>query len=197
MKTRIGLRERKRRALLDTIHKEAVALFAKHGYDAVTVEQIAEMAKVSRSTFFRHFPTKEAAVLYNSLDPDLINTFRAQSPDITTIQALRKTLSQIFLNSATNSQENKLHEQRMTLIRTVPKLRMAMLDEASTNMNLLAGLIAERSKRSKDDLAVRTLASTLMGIAIGVLSDQDNSIHENYLSRFDQALEQLEAGFLL
>jgi AcrR family transcriptional regulator len=36
----------------------AVDLFTEQGYDATTVAQIAELAGVTKSTFFRHFPDK-------------------------------------------------------------------------------------------------------------------------------------------
>ena len=40
----------------------ALALFAQHGFDATTVDQIAAQARVGRTTFFRLFPTKESVV---------------------------------------------------------------------------------------------------------------------------------------
>lgn len=40
----------------------AIDLFARHGYDQTSVEQIAQAAGVSRSTFFRQFGGKEDVV---------------------------------------------------------------------------------------------------------------------------------------
>jgi AcrR family transcriptional regulator len=51
-------REETRRRLVEA----AFALFEAHGYDQVTVDQIAEAAGVSRRTFFRHFPSKEKVI---------------------------------------------------------------------------------------------------------------------------------------
>ncbi|WP_307833550.1 TetR/AcrR family transcriptional regulator [Pimelobacter simplex] len=41
----------------------AFELFAGQGYDATTVDEIATRAGTGRSTFFRHFPTKDDVVL--------------------------------------------------------------------------------------------------------------------------------------
>jgi AcrR family transcriptional regulator len=57
-----SLRERKKADVRNTLVGTAVALFLKKGFDAVTVDEIVEKANVSRSTFFRYFPTKEAIV---------------------------------------------------------------------------------------------------------------------------------------
>ena len=55
-----SLRERKRDALSQKLQEVAYDLFVKHGFDDVTVADISEGAMVSRRTFFRLFPTKEA-----------------------------------------------------------------------------------------------------------------------------------------
>lgn len=45
------------------VQAHAVRLFTDHGYDAVTVADVAEAAGVSAMTVYRHFPTKEDLVL--------------------------------------------------------------------------------------------------------------------------------------
>lgn len=54
-----GLRERRRVELRQRIDRVALELFARDGYDAVTVETIAAEVGVSLSTLFRHVASKE------------------------------------------------------------------------------------------------------------------------------------------
>lgn len=54
-----GRRERKRQQQLDHIADTAWALFEAEGFDAVTMERIADAADVSKVTLYRHFPVKE------------------------------------------------------------------------------------------------------------------------------------------
>jgi AcrR family transcriptional regulator len=53
-----------------------------------TVSQIAEVAEVSESTFFRYFPTKEEVVPWDDFDPLIVEAFRAQPAGSTPIQML-------------------------------------------------------------------------------------------------------------
>jgi AcrR family transcriptional regulator len=57
-----SLRARKKQQTHDELVLAAVELFAKKGYEATTVDDIAERANYSRATFFRYFPSKEDAV---------------------------------------------------------------------------------------------------------------------------------------
>lgn len=55
-----GRRERKRVQQLDHLADTAWALFEAEGFEAVTMERIAERADVSKVTLYRYFPVKEA-----------------------------------------------------------------------------------------------------------------------------------------
>lgn len=55
-----GRRERKRQQTADLLVDAAMELFEAHGYDAVTMEQIAAAADVAKGTLYNHFPVKEA-----------------------------------------------------------------------------------------------------------------------------------------
>jgi AcrR family transcriptional regulator len=54
-----GRRERKKRELRRRIYDEAGRLFLRQGYDATTVEQIAEAADVAQATLFNYYPSKD------------------------------------------------------------------------------------------------------------------------------------------
>jgi AcrR family transcriptional regulator len=76
---RPGLRERKRQRTLSEIQRVALDLFGRQGYEATTIEQIAEEAEVSPSTVFRYFPTKEDLVLNDEYDPLLLAAIGGRS----------------------------------------------------------------------------------------------------------------------
>lgn len=85
-----SLRDRRRAELLSQIQHTAHALFAEHGFDAVTTEDIAAAAGISISTYFRHAPTKEGLLV----DPvreaisEMLDSFSARPADESAVEVL-------------------------------------------------------------------------------------------------------------
>ncbi|MFF9022186.1 acyl-CoA-like ligand-binding transcription factor [Streptomyces eurythermus] len=57
------LAQRKRQLVADELTQAALGLLARGGFDAVTVDEIAAAAGVSKRTFFRYFASKEDVVV--------------------------------------------------------------------------------------------------------------------------------------
>lgn len=188
----LGLRERKKARTFAAIQTHALRLFREQGYDATTVEEIAAAAEVSPSTFFRYFPTKESVVLLDLYDEMIAQLYLAQPRELKPIPALRRALREGFAQIP--EQEWQLQVERMTLARSVPALRSAMLDEFMRTVDLFAGMIAQREGRPVD-FAVRCLAGAFIGVTITVFLDTTNESAPDFLTQIDDSLALLEAGF--
>ena len=191
---RLGLRERKKAKTRALIQEHAMRLFREQGYDATSVEEIAEAAEVSPSTVFRYFPTKPDLVIYDDLDERMIEAFRAQPPELNALQALRASFRSGF--GALAGQEIALQLERERLLRSVPELQSAMLGEFARTVGEIADLVAERAHRPANDDAVLALAGAVIGIAIAAwfAVDMDAS-PEQFLDRVDIGMALLESGF--
>lgn len=62
MRATASLRDRKRQETRERLEQTALRLFAAHGFDNVTVEDVCREAQVGPATFYRHFGTKEEVV---------------------------------------------------------------------------------------------------------------------------------------
>ncbi|MBB5914779.1 AcrR family transcriptional regulator [Nocardia transvalensis] len=168
---RMGLRERKKERTRHTIRTEAFRLFREQGYNETTVEQIAEAAEVSPSTFFRYFPSKDELVLADDLDPLMIEALARQPADLTMLEAFRNATQDTF--SSIGEEMFAFERQRVALIRSVPELRGALAREFERSVRMVADLTAERTGRSPDDIEVRAFAGALIGAAQAALLDRD------------------------
>ncbi|MGW3271117.1 TetR/AcrR family transcriptional regulator [Streptomyces kronopolitis] len=84
-----GLRERKKEETRRRIAATAWRLFAERGFEAVTVNEIAEAAQVAKATLFSYFPTKESLALQGVGDDDLAGIVTGRAPGSTPLAALR------------------------------------------------------------------------------------------------------------
>ncbi len=192
---RPSLRERKKTKTRAAIQRSALRLFAEQGYEVTTVEQIAEAAEVSPSTFFRYFPTKEDVALYDELDPLFIAAFEAQPANLNPVKALRGALRAVF--SDIPAEDTAQQWERARLIFSVPELRMRMLDQVAGMFQLMAELIAKRTGRRADEPAVRAYAGAVIGTLLAMMFDGLGTSLEDFLERMDAGLAYLESGLPL
>jgi AcrR family transcriptional regulator len=189
------LRERKKAKTRAAIREHAMRLFMAQGYADTTVDQIADAAEVSPSTFFRYFPTKEDVVLGDDYDALMVEAFRAQPPGLTPMQAIRSAMRATF---ADMSDETLAHERaRMRLVKAVPELRAAAMDDYTRSMRMLAELLAERMGRDPDEFAVQVFAGAVVGVALAAMQSNLEQSAEDFTTVLDQGFELLESGLPL
>jgi AcrR family transcriptional regulator len=92
---RPGRRDRKKAEVRQRISDAATALFQRHGFDQVSVSEIAEAADVARPTVFAHFPRKEDLFFdrYPELAGQLTRAIRERPAGTSAVSALRDTLA--------------------------------------------------------------------------------------------------------
>jgi len=85
-----GLRARKKARTRDAIADAAISLFLAHGFDQVSVNDIAAAAEVSKPTLFRYFATKEDLVLHRFADHngEAARVVRDREPGVSPVMAL-------------------------------------------------------------------------------------------------------------
>ena len=145
----LGLRERKKLKTRQAIRREAFRLIDANGYAATTVEQIAEAADVSPSTFFRYFPSKESLLLADDLDPLIFAAFEAQPPELSPTEAIRGAYTDVMARLP--AEQLDFENTRQRLMFSIPELKAAMYDEYYRTVNVVAELIGRRIGRAADD----------------------------------------------
>ncbi|NGN64665.1 TetR family transcriptional regulator [Streptomyces sp. A7024] len=81
----------------ERLKKAALELFGEHGYEQVTVTQIAERAGITRRSFFRYYPDKREVLFAGSeqLPPAAAEAVLAADPDAPALTAVLDALAPI------------------------------------------------------------------------------------------------------
>lgn len=79
------------------LRRAALELYLEHGYENVTVTQIAERAGLTRRSYFRYFPDKREVLFAGShlLPAALTEAVLATAPDTSPLTAVLQALSQV------------------------------------------------------------------------------------------------------
>ena len=164
-----GARERKKRATRAQLQEAAYGLFSQQGYDATTVDEISEAARVSPRTFFRYFATKEDVVFG---DDDNVAQLRA-ALDQGTGDERRLIVDALLSFSKYLDTQRDTILSRWRLMAENPSLQGRGRLVEDSWAGLVAGKLAERTGAERPTFDQRVLA----GCAVGMLSA---AVHEWY-----------------
>lgn len=120
------------------------ALFEKHGYEAVSMEQIAREAGVVRATLYNHFPVKEA-VLAHYLHETLARNLQSLMPEILARASFRARLTALLEPSRRWWETHRQYAAPYIRFR-FQQVRDAQTAAASDMTTVYAHLIADAQK---------------------------------------------------
>src|ERR1700733_15053836 len=143
---------RRRVTSRDELEQTAFALFAAHGFEATTVDEIAAAAGIGRRTFFRYFPSKND-IPWGAFEAELDRMrvrLKACPAQVPLMEAIRVAL--IDFNQVAPAQV-PLHRRRMELILRVPTLLAHSTLRFTAWRAVIAEFAAERTGDRPDDLA--------------------------------------------
>ena len=129
-----GLRERKKRQVRQRISDVATAMFLVHGFDNVTVAQIAAASEVSEQTVFNYFTTKES-MFFDRSEP-MINAVA---------DAVRERGSASLIEVVVQSIASEIHPGRLEALDDARQMHLVRRfhEVASTSPTLVAARFAD------------------------------------------------------
>jgi AcrR family transcriptional regulator len=168
-----GLRERKKRRTRREISDVATQLFAEHGFDTVTLAQIAEASDVSIKTIFNHFGSKEDLYFdrVEELWSSLARTVSERSSGVSVLQALRALLVDNRVPLAGEGWDSLSHAEHYARHRAFcatqdrsPALRARRLTLGEELGHRLTHLLADELGLEPRDPALLALVAMLVAV---------------------------------
>ncbi len=161
-----GRREEKRRQTHGRIFDEAMELFRRRGFDAVSVGEIARAAGVSVPTFYAHFESKDHLILALPAPEEVLRLIRSFPPGMPTVELLRGVMVATLTGGGGLEHPDRVLE-RWRIIAASPALRLrAAAFERATAEMVLAALPAEEAASPHTQVTVTALMSAYTQILL-------------------------------
>ncbi|MFF2330329.1 MULTISPECIES: TetR family transcriptional regulator [unclassified Streptomyces] len=195
MESSVGLRERKKEATRQAVHKATLRLTIEHGFDHVTVEAVADEAGISRRTFSNYFTGKEDALLYGEEQQirELVRTVRERPAEETAWEALRAAMTQFAQRV---SPPERAWALRTRLAMRHPSLLARQLANHAALERDLADAVAPR--RGPSDGPVRPLvlaAAFLSSLRIAMRMWIEEGMAREPADVIDEILDEMACRF--
>jgi AcrR family transcriptional regulator len=184
-------RERKKLQTRDALEAAALRLFAEKGYEATTVEEIAEAADVAVRTFFRYFQSKQH-VLFGDVAHDVAGRLRtalaARPVDESLLDSIGAAMDALELDGGGDGRQVL---DRMRLLDQMPELGGAYHLLFQDLHDVIAEFTAGRTGDQPRDMYPQLVAGGTIAAVKAVLSvfgaqPDGRSIHDLRVYAFEQ-----------
>jgi len=190
-----GLRERKKEKTREALVRAALRLFAKRGFDHVTVEDIATACDVSPRTFFRYFASKEDA-LFSESDAhkqQLLVSLSEQSADLSPLDALHAAMQEL---ATAYVDDRDALRQRHRIVRATESLRTRAAERQQRwESDLVEQLRGSPAAATWRDLDLRLMvAATTAALRVAVEEWIEHDEAGDLTHIFDDVFQRLRDG---
>jgi AcrR family transcriptional regulator len=164
-----GLRSLKKVKTRLAIEDAALDLFEERGFEATTVEQIAERAEVSTTTFFRYYPTKAEIVLndYTHQLPALRQAIVERPEAESDLTAVRCAVESAWVGAI----DTERTAAKARAVASSPVLRGMGFERGLGWQDAVCHALAERRGLREPDSECAVAAVTALGV-LGVAVDR-------------------------
>ncbi len=184
---------RRRSTTRSHIADAAIQLFAARGFDAVSVDDVAAAAGISRRTLFRYYASKNA-ILWGEFDAHLDHLgdlLHGSDPTTPLAVALRAALLEF---NTFGQLEAVRHRERMRIILETAELQAYSMTMYAGWRDVIAQFVATRWGVKTTDLGPQTIAWMMLGAALSAyehwLADGSVSLR----GALDAAFDVVESG---
>ena len=191
---RISKKERTRRE----IYRIAMELFAEHGYDGVTIEDICAGAGIAKATFFLHFKNKAALLLvFNEEITNALTEKLAENDDGTAEEKLR-FMADVF-GEAYHSNAQVMRRLLTEFVEQPESYKLAK--EANENViGLVASIVREGQAKGElrkgfqPELAALSIVATWSALTAYWLDNPDVETESSGAAFLDIAMHGIKAA---
>jgi AcrR family transcriptional regulator len=195
-----GLRERKKQRTREALIDAAFDLFARKGFEATTVEEIADAVEVSSRTFFRYFASKEEVALSPTEDllGALLDTMAARPASEPALTALRNAAVEVLRDaeSGANGFDKARFACSQVMMAATPTLYARSYERSTAIQSELVAAVATRMGVDPvTDLRPHVVAGVMLcGVRSGAESYLAGRPGESLADVFDRACGMLADG---
>ena len=178
------------------IQEVALDLFDRYGFEAVTIEQIADAAEVSPRSVYRYFGTKEQVVLHDEIDLQFLDLVESELAAHAPVEAVRRALAKAM--TAFFGREEELARRKMRYWAQEPALQAAAAGLSDEFAQLVAAALGRAAGRRPDDLEVQVVAATLVwSLVVAARHWQAGGYVKPLEQELQAALDVVERGLRL
>jgi AcrR family transcriptional regulator len=193
---KISLRARKKAATLAKVIEISHIRFHENGFDSTTVEEICEVAMISKRTFFRYFKDKESLIFPQREERlvQFVNFLDGHLKEPNSFDVLRLATS--VLGKKHNENKYRILSQQQ-LINSSSDLQAREREIDQDWAQEIAKAFSKRAGRDPEhDLWSQVLAGAIMGVVRSTMKYWfEHGCEKDLVSLGHDAIDYLEQGF--